>query len=194
VGRLLRARLQLREIRYFDIEGKVTGLVSKAMTSPDGKIRIPLNESKGDSGQVDQIEEYLRAYKGEGIQHIALGSRDLYQTVDTLTANGVPLQDVIETYYDLVDSACRPRRAVDELRKRRILIDGAPSEGRACCCRSSARTPLGRSSSSSSSARATRASARATSRPCSRASSSTRSAAASSRRPPRNEDPRRGRL
>jgi 4-hydroxyphenylpyruvate dioxygenase len=109
-----------REIRYFDIEGKVTGLTSRAMTSPDGKIRIPLNESKGDSGQVDQIEEYLREYKGEGIQHIALGSRDLYQTVDTLTANGVELQDVIETYYELVDTRLPGHgEPVEELRKRR---------------------------------------------------------------------------
>jgi 4-hydroxyphenylpyruvate dioxygenase len=119
-----------REIRYFDIEGKVTGLTSKAMTSPDGKIRIPLNESKGNSGQVDQIEEYLQAYKGEGIQHIALGSSDLYRTVDTLRANDVPLQDTIETYYDLVDKRLPGHgESVDELRRRRILIDGAPSEG-----------------------------------------------------------------
>ena len=119
-----------REIRYFDIEGKVTGLVSKAMTSPDGKIRIPLNESKGDGTQVDQIEEYLRAYKGEGIQHIALGSRDLYQSVDTLRANGVELQDTIETYFDLIDQRL-PGHGEDvaALRQRRILIDGAPSEG-----------------------------------------------------------------
>jgi 4-hydroxyphenylpyruvate dioxygenase len=119
-----------REIRYFDIEGKLTGLVSKAMTSPDGKIRIPLNESKGDTDRVDQIEEYLREYRGEGIQHIALGCRDLYSTVDALNANGVPLQDTIETYYDLVDQRLPGHgEPVEELRKRRILIDGAPSEG-----------------------------------------------------------------
>ena len=64
-----------REIRYFDIEGKVTGLFSKAMTSPCGKIRIPLNESQDDKSQ---IEEFLREYKGEGIQHIALGTTDIY--------------------------------------------------------------------------------------------------------------------
>jgi 4-hydroxyphenylpyruvate dioxygenase len=119
-----------REIRYFDIEGKVTGLVSKAMTSPDGKIRIPLNESKGDPAKVDQIEEYLRAYKGEGIQHIALGATNLYQTVDMLETNGVALQDTIETYFDLIDSRLPGHgEMVEELRKRKILIDGAPSEG-----------------------------------------------------------------
>ena len=64
-----------REIRYFDIEGKMTGLFSKAMTSPCGKIRIPLNESQDEHSQ---IEEYLRDYKGEGIQHIALGTDDIY--------------------------------------------------------------------------------------------------------------------
>ncbi len=119
-----------REIRYFDIEGKVTGLLSKAMTSPCGKIRIPLNESKGDSGKVDQIEEFLQAYRGEGIQHIALGSTDLYATVDALTHNGVELQDTIETYYDLVDQRLPGHgEKLAELKKRRILIDGAPSQG-----------------------------------------------------------------
>ena len=119
-----------REIRYFDIEGKVSGLFSKAMTSPCGKIRIPLNESKGDPGKVDQIEEYLQRYKGEGIQHIAFGSDDLYAVVDKLNARGVPLQDTIDTYFDLIDQRLPGHgENVDALRKRRILLDGAPSEG-----------------------------------------------------------------
>jgi 4-hydroxyphenylpyruvate dioxygenase len=119
-----------REIRYFDIEGKVTGLFSKAMTSPCGKIRIPLNESKGEEGKVDQIEEYLQRYRGEGIQHIALGSDDLLQTVDKLRARGVDLQDTIDTYYDLVDKRLPGHgENVEELKKRRILIDGGPSGG-----------------------------------------------------------------
>ena len=67
-----------REVRYFDIEGKLTGLKSKAMTSPCGKIRIPINESSDDKSQ---IQEYLVAYHGEGIQHIALGTDDIYATV-----------------------------------------------------------------------------------------------------------------
>ncbi len=76
------------QIRYFDIEGKVTGLFSKAMTSPDGKIRIPLNESQDDKSQ---IEEFLHDYKGEGIQHVALGTDDIYSTVDRMRARGVQL-------------------------------------------------------------------------------------------------------
>lgn len=119
-----------REIRYFDIEGKVSGLFSKAMTSPCGKIRIPLNESKGEPGKVDQIEEFLQRYKGEGIQHIAFGCDDLYGVVDRLRARGVELQDTIETYYDLVDQRLPGHgEPLEELRKRRILIDGAPSQG-----------------------------------------------------------------
>ncbi len=119
-----------REIRYFDIEGKVSGLFSKAMTSPDGKIRIPLNESKGDPEKVDQIEEYLQRYKGEGIQHLAFGTNNLYDVVDRLRARGVELQDTIETYFDLIDKRLPGHgEPVEELRKRRILIDGAPSEG-----------------------------------------------------------------
>ncbi|QGZ93492.1 4-hydroxyphenylpyruvate dioxygenase [Terricaulis silvestris] len=119
-----------REIRYFDIEGKVTGLFSKAMTSPDGKIRIPLNESKGDEGKVDQIQEYLQRYKGEGIQHLAFGTNNLYEVVDRLRARNVELQDTIEAYFDLIDKRLPGHgEPVEELRKRRILIDGAPSEG-----------------------------------------------------------------
>lgn len=119
-----------REIRYFDIEGKLTGLTSKAMTSPCGKIRIPINESKGEAGKLDQIAEFLERYNGEGIQHIALGSNNLYETVDKLRANGVILQDTIDTYFDLIDKRLpNHNENVEELRKRRILIDGAPSEG-----------------------------------------------------------------
>ena len=83
-----------REIRYFDIEGKQTGLFSKAMTSPCGKIRIPLNESQDDKSQ---IEEFLREYKGEGIQHIALGTTDIYKSVDILRSRGIPFQDTPDT-------------------------------------------------------------------------------------------------
>ena len=119
-----------REIRYFDIEGKVSGLFSKAMTSPCGKIRIPLNESKGEAGKTDQIEEFLQRYKGEGIQHIAMGSTDLMTTVDQLRARGVELQDTIDTYFDLIDTRLPGHgHDVESLRQRRILIDGAPSEG-----------------------------------------------------------------
>jgi 4-hydroxyphenylpyruvate dioxygenase len=119
-----------REIRYFDIEGKVSGLFSKAMTSPCGKIRIPLNESKGEAGKTDQIEEFLQRYKGEGIQHIAMGSTDLMTTVDQLRARGVELQDTIDTYFDLIDTRLPGHgHDVEALRQRRILIDGAPSEG-----------------------------------------------------------------
>jgi 4-hydroxyphenylpyruvate dioxygenase len=116
-----------REIRYFDIEGKVTGLFSKAMTSPCGKIRIPLNESQDDKSQ---IEEFLREYKGEGIQHIALGSDDIYATVDILRGRGIPFQDTPDTYYELVDERVKGHgEPTAELEKRRILVDGAPTEG-----------------------------------------------------------------
>jgi len=117
-----------REIRHFDIEGKVTGLFSKAMTSPCGKIRIPLNESKGEAGKVDQIEEFLQRYNGEGIQHIAMGSDDLLATVDRLRERGVALQDTIDTYFDLIDKRLPGHgHDVEALRARRILIDGDPA-------------------------------------------------------------------
>ena len=116
-----------REIRYFDIEGKVTGLFSKAMTSPCGKIRIPLNESQDDKSQ---IEEFLREYKGEGIQHIALGTTDIYEAVDILRGRGIPFQDTPDTYYELLPERIQGHNEdIPELEKRRILMDGAPTEG-----------------------------------------------------------------
>ncbi|HYD62945.1 MAG TPA: 4-hydroxyphenylpyruvate dioxygenase [Noviherbaspirillum sp.] len=111
-----------REIRYFDIEGKLTGLKSKAMTSPCGKIRIPINESSDDKSQ---IAEYLDLYHGEGIQHIALGTDDIYSTVASMKAKEVVFQDTIDTYYDLVDKRLPGHgEKLDELRRLRILIDG----------------------------------------------------------------------
>jgi 4-hydroxyphenylpyruvate dioxygenase len=111
-----------REIRYFDIEGKLTGLKSKAMTSPCGKIRIPINESSDDKSQ---IAEYLDLYHGEGIQHIALGTDDIYSTVASMKAANVVFQDTIDTYYDLVDKRLPGHgERLDELRRLRILIDG----------------------------------------------------------------------
>ena len=116
-----------REVRYFDIEGKLTGLKSKAMTSPCGKIRIPINESSDDKSQ---IAEYLDLYHGEGIQHIAMGTDDIYATVDGMKTQGVAFQDTILTYYDLVNRRL-PKHGenLDELRRLRILVDGATHEG-----------------------------------------------------------------
>src|SRR5260221_335999 len=85
-----------RQIRYFDIEGRLTGLKSRAMTSPDGKIRIPINESADDKSQ---IQEYLVAYHGEGIQHVALGTSNIYHTVEALRARCVAFQHTPRTYY-----------------------------------------------------------------------------------------------
>lgn len=112
-----------REIRYFDIEGKLTGLKSKAMTSPCGKIRIPINESADDKSQ---IAEYLHHYHGEGIQHIALGTDDIYASVAALRAQGVPFQDTLDAYYDLLDKRLPQHgEALAELRRLRILLDGS---------------------------------------------------------------------
>lgn len=114
-----------REIRYFDIEGQVTGVKSKAMTSPCGKIRIPINEEGND--KAGQIQEYLDRYRGEGIQHIAMAATDLYCTVDALRQSGVKLLDTPDTYYELIDRRI-PGHGEDvaALRARRMLIDGKP--------------------------------------------------------------------
>jgi 4-hydroxyphenylpyruvate dioxygenase len=115
-----------REIRYFDIEGKLTGLKSKAMTSPCGKIRIPINESADDKSQ---IQEYLVAYHGEGIQHVALGTEDIFATVEKLRTQSVVFQDTPGTYYDMLDTRLPGHREdTERLRKNHILLDGAPAE------------------------------------------------------------------
>ncbi|ONF97407.1 4-hydroxyphenylpyruvate dioxygenase [Sphingomonas jeddahensis] len=111
------------EQKYFDIKGKATGLFSQAMIAPDGAIRIPLNESQDDNSQ---IEEFIREYQGEGIQHLALTTDDIYDTVERLRARGVRLQDTIETYYELVDKRVPGHgEDLERLRKNRILIDGS---------------------------------------------------------------------
>jgi 4-hydroxyphenylpyruvate dioxygenase len=110
------------EQKYFDIKGQATGLFSQAMIAPDKAIRIPLNESQDDRSQ---IEEYLREYGGEGIQHLALTTPDIYDTVERLRARGVRLQDTIETYYELVDKRVPGHgEDLERLRRNRILIDG----------------------------------------------------------------------
>lgn len=116
-----------REIRYFDLEGKKTGIKSRAMYSPCGRIRIPINE-EGKETQ-GQIQEYLDLYHGEGIQHVALSTADLIGSVDALRAQQIRLLDTPSTYYELVEQRIPGHgEPLDELRKRRILIDGKPGE------------------------------------------------------------------
>lgn len=115
------------QVRYFDIQGKLTGLVSRALASPCGKIRIPLNESEDEKSQ---INEYLEEYKGEGIQHIALGTEDIYRSVDRLRSNGVDFQETPDTYYEKVDARLPGHNEpVAEMQKRSILIDGGKEQG-----------------------------------------------------------------
>ena len=112
-----------RQIRFFDIEGRASGLFSRALTSPDGKIRIPINEDAGDSGQ---IEEYLNIYRGEGIQHIACGVKDIYQTIEGLRAKGLPfMPPPPATYFEKIDARL-PGHGEDiaRLETNGILIDG----------------------------------------------------------------------
>ncbi|PTL83701.1 4-hydroxyphenylpyruvate dioxygenase [Vitiosangium sp. GDMCC 1.1324] len=115
------------EQKYFDIKGQATGLFSQAMIAPDRAIRIPLNESQDESSQ---IEEFIRQYNGEGIQHLALTTDDIYGTVEKLRARGVIFQDTIDTYYELVDKRV-PGHGEDltRMRANRILIDGSTQEG-----------------------------------------------------------------
>ena len=110
-----------REIRYFDIKGAKTGLVSKAMTAPDGLVRIPLNES---SDEKSQINEYLREYKGEGIQHIALFTDNIYESVEAMRAQNVAFLDTPDTYYEVIDERV-PNHGEDvpRLRENKLLID-----------------------------------------------------------------------
>jgi 4-hydroxyphenylpyruvate dioxygenase len=117
-----------REIRHFDIRGKQTGLTSRAMTAPDDKIRIPLNEEAGSNGQ---IEEFLMAYNGEGIQHIAFHCENLIDTWDQLSARGVPfLAPPPDTYYEMLEERLPGHgEPVDEIKRRGILLDGSTEDG-----------------------------------------------------------------
>mgnify|MGYP000011667270 CR=1 FL=1 len=118
-----------REIRYFDIKGEYTGLLSKAMTAPDGKIRIPLNEEAVGGG--GQIEEFLMKYNGEGIQHIAFACDDLIACLDKLKAKGIKfMTPPPNTYYEMLEDRLPGHgENVDELQKRGILLDGTTENG-----------------------------------------------------------------
>jgi 4-hydroxyphenylpyruvate dioxygenase len=119
-----------REIRYFDIKGEYTGLTSRAMTAPDGLIRIPLNEESGKGGS-GQIEEFLMKFNGEGIQHIALLCDDLMQSVDALQMAGIPLMSAPnEVYYEMLEERLPGHgEPVKELQTRGILLDGSTKGG-----------------------------------------------------------------
>jgi 4-hydroxyphenylpyruvate dioxygenase len=115
-----------QEIRFFDIKGKKTGLRSKALVSPCGKIRIPLNESQDD---FSQIAEFLEKYNGEGIQHIALGCHDIYSVVSQIKAQKILFQDTPESYYELIDKRISSHEEnVIALKKLKVLIDGGKKE------------------------------------------------------------------
>lgn len=112
-----------KQIRFFDIEGKYTGLLSRALTSPCGRIRIPINEDRGETGQ---IVEYLRRYNGEGIQHIAVGCGDIYSSADAIAARGLRfMPKPPKSYYDLSrERVVGHEEPIEELAKHGILIDG----------------------------------------------------------------------
>lgn len=112
-----------REIRFFDIEGKYSGLLSRALTSPCGRIRIPINEDRGETGQ---IVSYLKKYNGEGIQHIAVGASDIYDSTDEIASRGLKfMPGPPDTYYDLsFDRVTGHNEPVDRMKKHGILIDG----------------------------------------------------------------------
>ena len=119
-----------KEIRYFDIKGEYTGLTSRAMTAPDGKIRIPLNEEAAGGG--GQIEEFLMQFNGEGIQHIALLTDDLLASVDSLRKAGVSLMKAPPaTYYEMLEERLPGHgEPVDELQARGVLLDGSSEHGK----------------------------------------------------------------
>ena len=126
-GKFYEDIFNFKQIRYFDIEGKLTGLVSKAMTSPCGKIRIPINEDRGEKGQ---IAEFLNKYNGEGIQHIALATSDIYTSVESMREQGTTFLSTPDTYYEKVDSRLEGHgEDLARMQKNCILIYGAPTEG-----------------------------------------------------------------
>ena len=115
------------ENKYFDIDGKETGLISKAMMSPIGQLAIPLNEDKNDKGQ---IAKFIRDFNGEGVQHIALHTNDIYFTVKRLREEGIEFLDIPDTYYDMIDERIDVHEEdITAMKKLGILIDGSKEEG-----------------------------------------------------------------
>ncbi|ABG31446.1 4-hydroxyphenylpyruvate dioxygenase [Roseobacter denitrificans] len=121
--RFYRDLFNFREVRFFDIEGKYTGLLSRALTSPCGRIRIPINEDRGETGQ---IVSYLRKYKGEGIQHIAVGAHDIYDSTDAIAVRGVKfMPGPPDSYYALShERVAGHEEPIDRMKAHGILIDG----------------------------------------------------------------------
>ena len=118
---------EFHEAQYFQIQGVQTGLLSKAMTSACGKIRIPLNES---ADEKSQIEEFLHRYNGEGIQHIALHTDNIFEAVDVLRAKGVEFQSTPDTYYEMLNDRVEGHgEDIEAMRERQILLDGSPESG-----------------------------------------------------------------
>ncbi len=129
-ARFYETLFNFREIRHFDIQGKQTGLTSRAMTAPDGKIRIPLNEEARGIGD-GQVEEFLLQYNGEGIQHIAFACQDLPEKLDLMAKAGVPVMEPPPgAYYEMLEERLPGHgEPVDELKRRGILLDGNTREG-----------------------------------------------------------------
>lgn len=118
---------QFEQIRYFDIKGQQTGLTSKAMRSPNGSVKIPLNES---SDKKSQINEYIEEYKGEGIQHIALYTENIYETIESIKAAGVDFLSTPDTYYSIIDKrVSKHEEDIPRLQKNSILIDADEETG-----------------------------------------------------------------
>lgn len=112
-----------REIRFFDIAGKFSGLLSRALTSPCGRIRIPINEDRGETGQ---IVAYLKKYKGEGIQHIAVGSHNIYDSTDEIAARGLKFMPgpPAAYYKQSNERVVGHSEPIERMQNHGILIDG----------------------------------------------------------------------
>lgn len=113
------------EIRYFDIRGQKTGLLSFALRSPCGSFCIPINEG---TEHKSQINEYLREYKGPGIQHIALLTSNIVKTMESLEGADFETLDIDDDYYDEVFQ--RVPGVVEDHKKiqdYKLLVDGDES-------------------------------------------------------------------
>jgi 4-hydroxyphenylpyruvate dioxygenase len=110
------------EVRYFDIKGAKTGLTSFALRSPCGKFCIPINEGTEDKSQ---INEYLREYKGPGVQHLAFLTDDILSSLRDLEGSRIETLDIDDQYYgEVFDRVPNVREDHKEIRKYNVLVDG----------------------------------------------------------------------
>jgi len=115
------------EVRYFDIKGVKTALVSYALQSPCGQFCIPINEGKGNTD--NQIDEYLNEYNGPGVQHLAFITDDLVHSLEQLDRDVIDTLHIVPEYYDeIFDRVPWVKEDKEKIKDYQILVDSQEND------------------------------------------------------------------